>query len=277
MGKFVATVTPDFNAGTATGSAYSDGDILFTWTPFNIPKSTGAVELKNIFASWPGIDGATGNVFDISLYFAKSINSEAPASFGTIHAAPTVVISNTFRRNLIGWAYVDASAGAEARLGGSAITSYNIFNYNSGVGHASEKESIFLQNDDTGALFKGDSTYSAPPEGYQTFWVAGIAHGAFNFGSEIHLDQGSHQAADTTGNDVTITVDQGGGSTGVANQSFQKGDILIGATGGPTMEITDMVSGTATELKVKNISEQIDDNEELVLQYPLRMEFGFEY
>ena len=43
------------------------------------------------------------------------------------------------------------------------------------------------------------------------------------------------------------------------------------------MVITDMVSGTATSLIVKTISEQIDNNEELVLQYPLRLELGFEY
>ena len=48
----MVTVSPDFNAGAATGSAYSDNDILFTWTPFNVPKSIGAVELKSIFATW---------------------------------------------------------------------------------------------------------------------------------------------------------------------------------------------------------------------------------
>tara|TARA_R110002020_G_scaffold58119_1_gene159544 strand:- start:238 stop:1062 length:825 start_codon:yes stop_codon:yes gene_type:complete len=274
MGKYVTTVTPDFDAGAATGSAYSDNDILFTWTPFNVPKSIGAVELKSIFATWPGIDGATGNVFDFSLYFAKSEDGVAPASFGTIHAAPTVVISNTFRRNLQGWLYLDASDGAEAHLGGGAITSYNVFNYNSDPVAANGHPTIFLQNDDT-RLFQGDATYSAPPEGYRTFWVAGIAHGAFNFGSEIHLNQGSNQAAATV--PTTITVDQGGGSTGVANQSFQKGDTLIGATGGPTMVITDMLSSSATTLQVKTISEQIDDDEELVLQYPLRLQLGFEY
>ena len=268
MGKYVATVQPDFDAGAATGSAYSDNDILFTWTPFEIPKKIGAVELKSIFATWPGIDGATGNVFDFSLYFAKSINGEAPASFGTIHAAPTVVLSNAFRRNLLGWVYLDVSDGAEAHLGGGAITSYNVFNYNSDSGAINGHSSLFLENDDT-------YIYGSTTEGYQTIWVAGIAHGAFNFGSEIHLNQGSHQAAATV--PTTITVDQGGGSTGVANQSFQKGDTLIGATGGPTMVITDMVSGTATSLIVKTISEQIDNNEELVLQYPLRLELGLEY
>ena len=274
MGKYLATVQPDFSAGAATGSAYSDNDILFTWTPFSVPKSLGAVELKNIFSVWAGTNGATGNVHDISLYFAKSINGEAPASFGTIHAAPTIVLSNAFRRNLLGWAYIDASTGADAHLGGGAITSYNIHQYNVLAAHNKGQLMVMLENDDT-KLFRGDSNYSDPGEGYQTFWVAGIAHGAFDFGTDIQLNQVGHQAAATAA--TTITIEQGGGGAGVANQSFQKGDILIGATGGPTMEITDMLSGSATTLEVKNISEQIDNNEELVLKHPLKLELMLEY
>ena len=274
MGKYLATVQPDFSAGAATGSAYSDNDILFTWTPFSVPKSLGAVELKNIFSVWAGTNGATGNVHDISLYFAKSINGEAPASFGTIHAAPTIVLSNAFRRNLLGWADIDASTGADAHLGGGDITSYNIHQYNVLAAHNKGQLMVMLENDDT-KLFRGDSNYSDPGEGYQTFWVAGIAHGAFDFGTDIQLNQVGHQAAATAA--TTITIEQGGGGAGVANQSFQKGDILIGATGGPTMEITDMLSGSATTLEVKNISEQIDNNEELVLKHPLKLELMLEY
>ena len=214
---------------------------------------------------------------DISLYFAKSINGEAPASFGTIHAAPTVVISNTFRRNLLGWVYCDVSDGAEAHLGGGAITSYNVFQFHTDTAAGATtggKVSIFLENDDT-YIFPGDATYDATTQGHQTIWIAGIAHGAFDFGTDIQLNQAGHQAAATAA--TTITIEQGGEGAGVANQSFQKGDTLIGATGGPTMEITDMVSGTATSLIVKTISEQIDNNEELVLQYPLRLQLGFEY
>ena len=42
------------------------------------------------------------------------------------------------------------------------------------------------------------------------------------------------------------------------------------------MEITDMLSGSATTLQVKDISEQIDNNEELVLKHPMQFQFGFE-
>ena len=272
MGKYVATVRPDFDAGAATGTAYSDNDILFTWTPFEIPRSIGAVELKNIFATWPGTNAGTANVHDFSLYFAKSDNGLAPGSIGTIHAATSVANSNTFRRNLLGWIYCEVSDGAEAHLGGGAITIYNVFQFNVDASHLNP--SIFLENDDT-YIFPGDATYDATTQGYQTIWVAGIAHGAFDFGTDIQLNQPGHQAAATAA--TTITIEQGSVGAGVANQSFQKGDTLIGATGGPTMEITDMVSGTATSLIVKNISEQIDDDEELVLQYPLCLELGLEY
>ena len=39
----------------------------------------------------------------------------------------------------------------------------------------------------------------------------------------------------------------------------------------------DMLSGSATTLEVKNISEQIDNNEELVLKHPLKLELMLEY
>ena len=263
----LATVTPDFDAGAATGSAYSDNDVLFTWTQFNIPK--GSAALKTIQATIAGTDGVAANTFDISLYFARAINGIAPASFGTIHAATTALISNAFRRNIIGYKLLDLSAMDDT----DHLIGYNALGSVSTVAAVESQPKIILQND--GTPFGGDSTYDKTPMGYDSYWVAALAHGAFNFGSEIHLNQGSNQAAATA--ETTITIDQGGGSTGVANNSFQKGDTLIGATGGPTMEITDMVSGTATSLKVKNISEQIDDDEELVLQYPIRLHFGFEY
>ena len=260
MGKYLTTILPDLSAGAATGSAYSDNDVLFGWTKFEIPK--GPAEIKSIQAIVAGTDGVAANTHDIGIYFARSINGVEPPSFGTIHAAPTAIVTTAFKNNIIGHKMLDADAVDDT----DHLISYSVW---------SDKGSSVSDPIPTMVL-QGDPMYAAT-EGYQAIWIAAIAHGAFNFGSEIHLDQGSNQAADTTGADVTLTVDQGGGSTGVANNSFQVGDILIGATGGPTMEITDMVSGTSTSLKVKNISEQIDDDEELVLKHPIRIHLGFEY
>ena len=266
---YTVEVTPNMNAGAATGSAYSDNDVLFTWTKFDIPK--GPATLVSVQAVIAGTNGAAANTHDIGLYFAKAINGVAPASFGTIHAATTALITNAFRRNIIGFTELDASATDDT----DHLVAYNVWGHPRDTNAGRQGVPLVLQGDDT--PFPADSTYSATPQGYQSVWVGGIAHGAFDFGTDIQLNQTGHQAADTTGGDVTLTIEQGSGGAGVANNSFQKGDTLVGATGGPTMEITDMVSGTATSLKVKNVSEQIDNNEELVLLNPIRFIFGFEY
>jgi hypothetical protein len=109
--------------------------------------------------------------------------------------------------------------------------------------------------------------------GYQTIFVAGIAMGAFDFGSDIQLNQVGHQAAST--NAVQITVEQGGEGVGDPRITFGPGDLVIGATGGPTMEVVSADSGTL--MTVKNISEQIDDDEELILRQPIQLTLGFEY
>ena len=56
---------------------------------------------------------------------------------------------------------------------------------------------------------------------------------------------------------------------------FQPGDLIKGHTDGPTMEVVSVDS--AVLMTVKNISAQIDDNEELLMQTPISLKFGLEY
>ena len=266
---YLATVTPAINEHAAAGTAYSDNDVLFTWTKFDIPK--GAAKLKTIQAVIAGTNGAAGNTHDISLYFARSINGVAPPSFGTIHAATTALLANAFRRYLVGYKLLDLSATDDE----DHLIAYNPLGSRADEVSVESDPQIILQTD--GTPFPSDGTYSATVEGYSSYWVAAIAHGAFDFGTDMQLNQVGNQAADTTGAEVTLTIEQGGDGAGVANNSFAVGDTLVGGTGGPTMEVTDLVTGTATSLKVKNISEQIDNNEQLLLKDPIRLNLGFEY
>ena len=260
MRKFLATVTPDLDAGAATGSAYSDNDILFGWTKFDIPN--GCAELMSITATIAGTNGAAGNAHDIGLYFARAIDGVAPASFGTIHGATAATTTAAFRRNIIAFcSFVQNNMDDDDHLIG-----YDVYGDTGGNRNHGASRTI-MQGDET--PFPGDSTYSATPQGYQSLWVAGIAHGAFDFGTDVTLDQAGNQAASTAA--TLLTLD----GTGDPRKSFQPGDILIGSTGGPTMEVVSI--GGDTAMSVKNISEQIDDDEELVLQYPIRFHFGFNY
>jgi len=56
---------------------------------------------------------------------------------------------------------------------------------------------------------------------------------------------------------------------------FQAGDKIIGETGGPKMVVVS-VDG-ATQITVKNITEQIDHAEQLLLHTPISFRIGLEY
>ena len=87
MSKYVTTVTPDFNAGAATGSAYADNDILFDWQPLQIPKGTN--RLISVSGYMMGEDGGTQTNADLSFIFAKSVDNVAPTTLGEENAAQT--------------------------------------------------------------------------------------------------------------------------------------------------------------------------------------------
>tara|TARA_R100000655_G_scaffold1206_4_gene4779 strand:- start:276 stop:1043 length:768 start_codon:yes stop_codon:yes gene_type:complete len=250
--KILKTVKPDIIhtfAGASGGN-----DILFNWVPIEIP--VGCVELRSLFFTLIGINGSTGNNSDIELYFAKGINSVAPADL-TAHAASSTAIAATFRRNLIGFFAIDAS---ETMLNGD--TTYNTY-------QAGGKAD--------GGDYVGDGGFTVFLEGephvtrtgFQTIYMMATAHGAAqDYGTDVLLNMGSNQAASTAA--VQITTD----GTDPRNV-FQPGDIVIGHTGTVEMEVVSVDS--ATTMTVKDVSAQIDDDEHLILKNPIELRLGLEY
>jgi hypothetical protein len=245
--------TMDLHLGAAHGGA----DILFGWQAIEIP--TGTCSVKTIAATIAGINGAAGNTHDINIYFARSISGVAPTSFGTEHAANAVATTAAFRRNLIGWTFLDLSSIDD----GDIMVGYSVL----GARSSSSADGVGDGGYNSYTILQGDPAYPST-KGYQTIWVAATGRGAFDFGTDVDLDMASNQAASTAA--VQITTD----STDPRN-CFQPGDKLIGETGGPTMEVVSVDSDVL--MTVKNISEQIDDNEQLVLRSPIRLMLGLEY
>ena len=84
MGKFFTVdIKPTITASKQHLGAFDDGDVLFNWTAFNVPK--GANRLIDAAFIIRGTDGAT-QTFASTLLFAKTLNGNAPDSLGTIHA-----------------------------------------------------------------------------------------------------------------------------------------------------------------------------------------------
>ena len=258
------TIEPELNH--AFSAASGGADILFDWHAFEIPKGTCII--KSFAGIVMGNNGAADNGDDFSLYFAKSIDGVAPPTFGTVHAAQNATQSAKFRRHIIGYMYADMSSIDDA----DNLVGYNVIGSRSAAsaditadgGHNTH---VFLQGEDT--PFKGDSNYSATTQGSQTIWVAAMAEGAaFDFGTDVDLNMGGNQAASTAA--VQITTDSTDPRT-----VFAPGDLIKGETGTVTMEVVSVDS--ATTMTVKDVSAQIDDDEQLIFRHPMRFMLGLEY
>ena len=254
--KILKTVKPDIDEAFAAVSG--GNDILFNWVPIEIP--VGCVELRSLFFTLIGIDGSTGNNADLDIYFATGIDGVAPADL-TAHAGSSATIAATFRRNLIGYAFIDAS---ETVINGD--TTYNI--YQAG----GKSDSADYVGDGGFTIFLQGEPH-ATRTGFQTIYMTALAHGAAqDYGTEVDLNMAAsaNVDADTTGASVTLTT------TGTDPRLvFQPGDAVIGHTGTVEMEVVSVDS--ATQMKVKNISAQIDHAEQLILKNPIEFRLGLEY
>jgi len=226
-------------------------DILFDWEPMEIP--TGTCVIKHLGGTIMGIDGAAGNGVAFVLYFAKPINGVAPPSFGTPHGVTIAKITAPFRKHMITHQDVITTAIDD----GDKLIGYNVL--------GSRGEEV----NELDAMIQGDTVpYAGTTQGYQTIFVAAKTAGAFDFGTAVLLNMGGNQAASTAA--VQITTD----GTDPRNV-FAPGDLIQGHTGTVTAEVVS-VDG-ATTMTVKNVSAQIDDDEQLILQKPMVIQFGFEY
>ena len=256
IGKYhLLTLEP--NIDTTPGTTHGGTDIVFGWQAVEIPR--GACMIKTISATVVGLNGAADNTFDMQLYYARSINGVAPTTFGTENAVTATTTTVDFRRNILGFTHIDASSIDDADV----LRAYNVFGSRSASGGDSVADGGYNSN----VILQGDLAYPST-KGYQTIWIAGAGRGAFDFGTDVALNMGGNQAASTAA--VQITTD--GTDPRIV---FGPGDQVIGDTGGPTMEVVS--ADSATTMTVKTVSEQIDDDEELVHRNPMKFMIGLEY
>ena len=256
-GYHLATIKPLMGDTTPTSTALANGDWMFGWTAFEIP--TGACFVRTINMLVAGTNGVAGNSHDIQLYYARSIDGVAPTNLAVENVGPTDAGATVSKNNIIGYSHVDLSAQNDA----GHLTAYNII----GSRTASAADNTPNAGSAHNIMLQGDPKYPST-QGYQTIFLGGIARGAFDFGTAVALNMGSHQAASTAA--VQITTD---GTD--PRKCFQPGDQLIGSTTTVTMEVVSVDS--ATTMTVKDVSAQIDDDEELILRSPIKIYMGLEY
>ena len=260
-GKYYLTEEIKPNIDTLGNVAYTNDDVLFDWTPFNIPRGTAAI--RSFMFKVAGTNGAA-QTQNFDVFFAKSIDGVAPPTLGDANDAKDAIHTQTARPYVIGHHGVDASLVEDV---GNGLVGYNV------LGNGKPEENY-------GAVFHMPIMIEGEPEhcsvqGFQTVYVAAIAHGGFDFGTGVALNQTGHQAQSlttavdlvTSGTDPRIVF-----AVGDEVVSFVASDGSLPKQIGKVVSMADNVS-----LKVDAVAEAFNHTTEICNRNPITMRFGLEY
>ena len=226
---FTVEVKPPIDASLLNAAALaSDDDVIFSWTPFEVPK--GSSRLLNVTARVAGNDG-TAQHHPFQLLFAKgSIDPttgamSAPASIGTYNTVATAINS---LNQIQGGIKIEAIDYMCQSLVGCSIASTG----NSVAANGSNVDMVLTPAGSPHVNYLEGTTVTSITPGYDVLWVAGIACGAFNFASTVTTDG----AVTAVGKIIhTDTKD--------ANLVFSKGDVI--------QELDNTVIGTIFQIDEK--------------------------
>jgi hypothetical protein len=274
----LATIKPKIN--TLGNVAFAADDVLFDWTSFEVPK--GGCCFRSFNAVMAGTNGTAANGgFKVDLYFAKSIGNLAPPSLGTPNAATTVIKATAARPYINNYHCVN---GGEYEDDSDGMVGFNVLGKGTvpGGGVSSPGAHVLMSVMEGSTSWIGDldsprgnsTGHKATTPGYQTMWVAGIAQGAYDFGTAVLLNQAGNQAASTVPVDLVFDGTD-------ADDVFAVGDELISfvaANGGTPKvigKITSIVS--ATSVVVDAVAEAFADDTEICNLHPIVIKLGLEY
>ena len=250
MGYFTVEVKPTIpNVAAGQHAAFAQNDLLFDWFAFDVPS--GTCRLMHIDQEVrPKVDsGSTVNEFDLDLLFAKANkDGTAPSSIGTVNSAAlgsAVNLSN----NMMGFIVNGSWEAHEAHLDSTAFTQCREVNC-----------SMVFSNPGPQVTTKG----------YDRYYMAAIAEGAFDFRSEMLINAG-----DLTG--PVLTVD------GIdATLALAVGDTIGVTTTADTAVSKDMgiikSIDSATQITLESaFTTAVVDDDFVYNQSPITFRLHFEY
>jgi hypothetical protein len=243
----------------ANGSAtFSDNDVLFDWTAFDIPK--GAARLTSISIVMSGTDGGAQSAKDIDFLFAKTVDGVAPVTIGNANASASG--APILKNHIIGLGHIEGSTD----YGGNTLDYFIAGSTGSGAA-GSHVPTIVLEGEPE----------SGTNVGYDKLYIAGIcAESNISFGTKVLV-----RGAITAGNTTTIPTDLQGSAEGDPNAEtiFAVGDVIETGTG-DTVGTIASISAFDTDhqdiILTANNVEAIADNEELFNVNPVKVILSFE-
>ena len=253
MGKFYTVeVKPTVTASLQHTAAFADGDVLFDWTEFEVPKGTVKLVGATGIIRPKGDAGPTANSFSMNLIFGKSNDT----STGTINSASDNKPNNDF----LGVTELNANLGVNDTMASSWVVS------GSGMG----------DGDRGGDPIMMTPTKKGTNVGYNKMYLAGQARGAFDFVSiNAIAEAGSAEAASTQ----VITMD---GTSMDVREHFIDGDVVhigtsVGSPAADSLIGTVASADSATQITLDAVSPTaLVDGDILYNIHPIRVILQFE-
>ena len=272
QGKYYSTkVRPTIAASSQHAEAYTAKDVLFGWTAVQIPRGSARLISATAIVRGKGDANGTANPFAMDLWFADDDRMGLAASNAVVNAANAGIPT----RDLIG--SVELAVAGYKEFGDNnmaqVVTSghVSVGDYGEAVAYGNSTNNLVITPKMT-----LDVNASPTVMGYSTFYMAGIAQGAFDFTSITAIAEDTAAGAAAA---VAITTD---GTSTDNTEQFAIGDVLhIGTTvGAPAADsVIGTVAAVATNLVTLEAASEtlLVDGDILYNINPVEIVLAFEY
>lgn len=226
---FTVEVKPNITVLSAgQHAAYADGDILFDWTAFDVPRGSCKLLGAHLEIRPQGDSGATPNIFPLELVFAKSKTATAPVALGAINSAASANTNlHTQTEHFVG--HLPIVAGDFAATDSLAYAS------------KAAPEGMVFEGEPRSGAGKGP--------GFNKLYVSGIAGGAIDFTSLTRINAGDLDGPTYTVNGTDPRLHLAVGDTLYATASGSAEQLI----GGTVESMTDvLINMTSTGVELSN-------------------------
>ena len=272
QGKYYSTkVRPNIPPSSQHIGAYTIKDVLFGWTAVQIPRGSARLISATAIVRGKGDANGTANPFAMDLWFADDDRNTLALSNAVTNAANAGIPS----RDIIGNVSLEVEGYTEF---GDNNTIQCVTSGHNSIGDYGEAVAFGNSIDNLVITPKMTLDVNASPTvmGYSTFYMAGIAQGAFNFSSVI---ANTENLAAGHANSKVITTD---GSCDPREQ-FAAGDTIaigtsVGTPAADSILGTLLTADSSTQITLEAVSAiELVDGDVLYTPNPIEIILAFEY
>ena len=247
MAYFTKTIDCEIPGSRQHVAAFTAGDVLFDYTGFEIPKGGAKLVGATALIRGKGDTNAAGNTFAFSLIFGR-----VGVTIGTTNAI--AFITEKITKDIYG--------SLEMELADFMGTATNNACLSVATTGGNKASSIVLTGDPL--------TPISDTVGYDKFYVAGIAQGAFDF---ITLNRINDANIATVSPGTTLVSD---GSGMDIREQIMVGDVLVAHDNAVIGTVATLTNGTTTELTEDIATGVLVHQDFIYVKHPITLQLHFE-